>query len=162
MSYALPVAEYRFVTVWKLRAPIDAVWTAIIESEKWPAWWPGVLSVDELRPADAGGLGGVRHYVWRSKLPYNLAFDMRAIAMDPPRYLEGRASGELEGIGTWRLAETDGVTTVGYTWQVRTTKAWMNFLAPVARPLFAWNHNYVMSRGAEGLAKRLGAELLAK
>jgi hypothetical protein len=36
----------------------------------------------------------------------------------------------------------------------------MNLLAPVARPIFAWNHDYVMRNGGEGLARLLGAPLL--
>ena len=34
-----------------------------------------------------------------------------------------------------------------------TTKAWMNLLAPVARPVFEWNHDWVMARGGEGIAE---------
>jgi hypothetical protein len=37
----------------------------------------------------------------------------------------------------------------------------MNLLAPVARPVFAVNHDYVMRNGGEGLAKLLGCRLLA-
>jgi hypothetical protein len=37
----------------------------------------------------------------------------------------------------------------------------MNALAPLARPAFAWNHDYVMRGGGEGLAHRLGCRLLA-
>ena len=32
----------------------------------------------------------------------------------------------------------------------------MNLLAPIARPMFAWNHDYVMTNGREGLLKLLG------
>jgi hypothetical protein len=155
------VADYRFITVWKLRAPIDAVWQAIYETEKWPSWWRGVVSVEDVRAGDSDGIGAVRRYVWRSRLPYTLAFDMEATRIEAPRLLEGKASGELEGAGTWRLAETEGVTTVGYTWEVRTTRPWMNLLTPLARPLFAWNHDYVMKQGGEDLARLLGAELIA-
>jgi hypothetical protein len=38
----------------------------------------------------------------------------------------------------------------------------MNLLAPLARPVFAWNHDVVMRWGAEGLAKLLRAPLLAR
>jgi len=38
----------------------------------------------------------------------------------------------------------------------------MNFLAPIARPLFEWNHNVVMNWGAEGLKKRLGANVFTQ
>ena len=46
--------------------------------------------------------------------------------------------------------ERDGTAAV-YEWNVRTARPWMNRLAPVARPLFAWNHDVVMRQGAEGL-----------
>jgi hypothetical protein len=46
------------------------------------------------------------------------------------------------------------MTHVRYDWIVDTTKRWMILLAPVARPLFAWNHHAVMRRGQEGLAAR--------
>ena len=36
----------------------------------------------------------------------------------------------------------------------------MNLLAPIARPIFAWNHDHVMRNGAEGLARLLGARLV--
>jgi hypothetical protein len=75
--------------------------------------------------------------------------------------MEGRAEGELAGIGRWRLFEDAGVTAVVYEWNVRTTKPWMNMLGPVARPVFAWNHDVVMRWGGEGLARRVGGRLLA-
>jgi hypothetical protein len=37
----------------------------------------------------------------------------------------------------------------------------MNLLAPVARPIFKWNHDVVMGWGAEGLARKLGVERLS-
>jgi hypothetical protein len=37
-----------------------------------------------------------------------------------------------------------------YEWNVATTKPWMNLIAPIARPVFQWNHDWVMSRGGEG------------
>jgi hypothetical protein len=46
-------------------------------------------------------------------------------------------------------------------WQVATSRAWMNALAPVLAPAFRWNHGAVMAAGARGLASHLGVELLA-
>jgi hypothetical protein len=119
-----------------------------------------VLSVTKLDGLDSG-VGAKRRFVWKSKLPYTLAFDMETTRIEPPHLLNGYATGELEGTGLWELSEAEGVTTARYTWSVRTTRAWMNLLAPIARPIFAWNHDYVMKRGAEGLASLLGAELLS-
>ena len=49
---------------------------------------------------------------------------------------------------------------VRYEWRVRTKRGWMNLLAPIARPFFKWNHDYVMQRGGEALADLLDARLL--
>jgi hypothetical protein len=103
------------------------------------------------------------HYLiaWRSRIPYELEFEFVVRDMDEPRSMRGEARGELTGTGNWRLFEQDGITAVTYEWNVRTTTAWMNALAPVAKPIFEYNHNVVMRWGGEGLAERLGCNLLA-
>jgi hypothetical protein len=75
--------------------------------------------------------------------------------------LEAQASGELVGTGLWQLRGNVTTTTVQYDWNVRTTRAWMDLLAPVARPAFAWNHASVMRQGGEDLAAYLGVRLLS-
>jgi hypothetical protein len=75
--------------------------------------------------------------------------------------MQADAVGELSGVGRWRLYEDDGVTAVLYEWNVSTGKAWMNLIAPLARPIFEWNHDWVMARGGEGIADLLGCRLLA-
>jgi uncharacterized protein YndB with AHSA1/START domain len=154
------MADYTFVTEWRLEAPIEMVWEAILHSEDWPHWWPGVESVMELEPGDAQGIGNRRRYTWKSRLPYRLTFEMRTTRVEPPVALEGRALGELEGNGRWQLSTDGPVTVVRYNWQVQTTKRWMNWLAPLARPLFRWNHDVVMQQGGKGLARRLDVRLL--
>lgn len=155
------MAAYRFLTTWCVDAPIDEVWEAIRDSQRWPEWWKGVENVVELEPGDEDGVGSKSRYTWKSVLPYRLVFDMRATRVEPPYTLEGIATGELTGEGRWRLFEGDA-TAVLYEWNVVTTNRWMNALAPIARPIFAWNHNVVMRQGGEGLAKLLGARLLAR
>ena len=43
-----------------------------------------------------------------------------------------------------------------YEWNVHTTKRWMNAMAPLLRPVFEWNHNWVMRNGGAGIAELLG------
>jgi uncharacterized protein YndB with AHSA1/START domain len=155
------VAEYRFLTTWLLEAPRERVWDAIYESERWPEWWHGVLEADKIEEGDKDGVGQYGRYVWKSKLPYRLEFFVRTTKVEKPYLLEGNAEGELAGVGRWRLLEQGGVTAALYEWNVHTTRAWMNLLSPVARPIFAVNHDYVMRNGGHGLARLLGAQLLA-
>ena len=100
--------------------------------------------------------------VWKSLLPYRVEFEVTTTRVERPHLLEADAVGELAGVGRWRLYEQDGATAVLYEWNVATTKAWMNLIAPIARPAFEWNHDWVMARGGEGIAKLLGCRLLGK
>jgi Polyketide cyclase / dehydrase and lipid transport len=154
------VPEYRFLTTWLIDAERERVWDAIYDTGRWPAWWRGVERTTLLAEGEESGLGRRWRLTWRSRLPYELDFEVTTTRVDRPRMLEGAATGELEGLGRWRLFAGDQTTAVLYEWQVRTTRRWMNALAPIARPVFAWNHDWVMRNGGEGLASLLGARLL--
>jgi uncharacterized protein YndB with AHSA1/START domain len=155
------MARYRFLSTWLLDAPAESAWDAIYDTDAWPEWWPGVRRVDELVARGEDGAGGISRFTFRSVLPYDLVFEMRSVRVERPRLLEGTASGELAGVGRWRFFVQDGVTAVVYEWNVETTVRWMNVLAPLGGPLFEWNHDRIMRAGGEGLAKLLGARLLA-
>ena len=155
------MSEYRFVTRWRLSAPQEEVFAVLHDSERWPEWWRGLERVVKLEDGDAEGRGSLGRYTWCSRVGYRLEFDVRITRVDRPRRLDGEAAGELAGSGTWRLEETGGATDVRFEWGVRTTRRWMNALAPLLRPLFEWNHDWIMRQGGIGLARRLGADLLS-
>jgi uncharacterized protein YndB with AHSA1/START domain len=153
-------AAYSFVTVWRVEAPIDAVWDALFDAEAYPTWWKAVLSVEEVEPGAANGLGKVDRFAWRAPLGYRLRFSLRLDTVERPTRFGGSAIGELHGTGYWTLREVDGFTRVQYDWNVRTTRRLMNLLAPIARPVFTASHNAVMHEGATGLAGLLHVRVL--
>lgn len=147
--------HYHLTTSWRLDAPLEAVWEAITHPECWPDWWRGAECVVRLEEGDDNGVGACQRYTWKGLLPYRLTFVSRVTRVVPRELLEGRVEGELEGVGRWHFEHRDGQTVVRYEWQVRTTPRWMNVLAPLARPLFRWNHDALMRAGGIGLARRL-------
>jgi len=155
------VARYRFLTTWLLAAPRQDCWDVLQDVLGWPEWWPGVESAEGVEPGDPRRIGSVHRVRWRTRPAYSVELEFLVEQVREPVLMSGRSSGELEGTGTWRLMEQDGVTAVLYEWDVRTSRAWMNLLAPVARPLFTHSHDRVMRQGGEGLARRLGVRLLA-
>jgi len=154
------MASYSFLTTWILDAPREEVWDAIYEIERWPSWWRGVRKVEKLEHGGDDGIGALYRHEWRSVVPYPVRFETRITRIELPHLIEADADGELAGTGRWRFFG-GRETAVTYEWNVRTTRPWMNVLAPVARPIFRWNHNVVMHQGGQGLADLLGAELLA-
>ncbi|HTQ87998.1 MAG TPA: SRPBCC family protein [Streptosporangiaceae bacterium] len=153
------MAEYHFVSTWQIQAPIERVWEEIYHAERWPSWWKYVVGVEDLEPGAADGTGRRMRLLFRTRLPYTLGFDVRVTRVQPPSTLEAEATGELEGTGRWTLTAMDGGTRVRYYWDIRTTRRWMNLLAPVARPVFSWNHDELMREGGTSLACRLGVDL---
>jgi hypothetical protein len=121
-----------------------------------------VQSVTELAHGDGDGEGTVYRHVWRSTIPYAVRFDATVVEVRRPHLIVARAEGGLDGTGTFRLFESPLGTAVTYDWRVETTKRWMNVIAPVARPIFAWNHHAVMHQGGRGLARVLDVDLIAQ
>lgn len=155
------MAEFHILSTWDLEAPIQPVWEKIGDGIGYPRWWKYVARVTELEPNNPDGCGGLFLFEWKTALPYTISFEMRTTQYEPPYKYAGSAMGELEGAGLWELKEMDGFTRVTYDWRVVTKKPWMNLLAPLARPVFFWNHGVLMTEGGRALAALLGVRLLA-
>jgi uncharacterized protein YndB with AHSA1/START domain len=158
----MTATELHLVTEWALAAPPAAVWDALTHPEDWPTWWRAVERVELIEAGDASGLGAYRRFTWRTALPYRLRFSMRVTRIEPMSVLEGWADGELSGVGRWTLTAHGDKTHVLYDWFVKLNSPWMRALAPLLRPVFAWNHDRVMAWGYEGLARKLAEHAAAR
>jgi len=117
------------------------------------------VQIVELKKGDVRGIGALHRYTWKGALPYHITFDIHVLTIQPLSLLEGEASGEVVGRGVWSLSDHGQETIVRYDWDIRTNTRWMNLLAPLAGPVFRWNHHQVMRDGANGLARRLGTRV---
>jgi len=156
------VAEYRLLTIWRIEAPLDVVYAAIHNSPRWPDWWTGMKKVELIAAGDADGGNSVLRYSWHGRLPYRMVFEVRATRIEKLVAIEGTVQGDLEGVGRWHFFRQGAVSIVRYEWHVRSTRWWMNLIAPFARAMFIRNHGIVMRQGAEGLARQLGAPLVSQ
>ena len=151
------MAEYRLLTIWRIEAPMEKVYTAIHDSPCWPDWWPSVRKVEQLAAGDAQGIGSVWRYAWQGQLPYRLVFEVCATRIEKLVAIEGTVRGDLEGIGRWHFSRHGAFSVVHCAWQVRSTRWWMNLIAPFARSMFIHNHALLMAQGGAGLARLLGS-----
>jgi hypothetical protein len=120
-----------------------------------------VKSVVEIEKGDERGIGSIRVYKMQTALPYSLTFSILLSEREEYKLLAGRVFGELEGKGSWFFHQQGDVTHVQCIWNVATTISWMNKLAFLLKPIFAYNHKIVMRWGANSLAKKLTCKLLA-
>ena len=143
--------SFELTTTWVLDADRERVFEVVRDFAAWPEWWPGVERVE----LD----GEAMEQVWRSRLRYPVRFRAVVDTIEAPERITGRVEGALRGIGRCRLGEVPGGTQVDFELSVETTERWMNLVAPLARPVFVWNHDELMRRGGEGIARRLGVTL---
>jgi len=150
-----PMPSFYFDTTWHFEAPVDKVFETLTDSLHWPDWWPGLVDVQPLEAGDEHGIGRIQRFVWKSRMGYCLRFDICITRVCQPCLIEGEASGDVAGIGSWQLHGENTGTRVRYLWQVRTVRPWLSLFSRVARPLVLWNHRAMMRAGATGLANYL-------
>ncbi len=151
------------VSHWRLRAPPQQVWAALIDTASWPQWWPCVLAVQTLEDGDADGVGCVRRIDWSTRWPSHLRIDVQIIESVPHERLRAWSRGALQGEGIWLLAAEGTHSIVTCVWRIDLQRGWMRWLAPVLAPamtpllapLYRWNHASVMRAGEAGLARWL-------
>ena len=134
-------SDYHFTTHWNIQASPDAIYEVLKDGERYQDWWkPAYLRTEKV------GEKKVRALV-RALLPYTLEFTTELIRDEPPRELELRSTGELEGRGLWVLKPNGGSTDVYFYWDVRTHKPLLRWLSFLLKPLFKKNHDWVMRQG---------------
>ena len=141
--------QYRFETIWKVRCSPERAFRVLRELPKYPEWWP------EVREVAGDGDLGVKVTI-RATLPYSLTFDMQQKVIDEKSgTLEANMSGDLEGSSRWRIAPSGEFCLLAFQEEVRMNKPMLRWLAPIARPVFKFNHSLMMSHGQRGLERYL-------
>lgn len=151
------MAAIRFdlVSEWRFATPIERIWAELIKPDEWPDWWRAVKQVELISEGGRDGIGAVRRFTWGTALPYTLSFNTTATRIEPMHLLEAEARGDLNGLGCWTLRPEGEGTYVRYDWMVDISNPWQVALAPILRPVFAWNHRVVMGWGYDDLKTRL-------
>lgn len=154
-------ARYHLTSKYSLTSDREAVWVALMAVPEWPSWWRWARRIDVLtEPASDDGVGAVYRNQIGTPLVYGFTYTTEIVGVARPRLIDLTSSGDLVGRGRFLLSDAlPGGTQVTFTWLVETPKWWMNLLAPVARPVFVWNHDRLMTDFGRGLARVSGGEL---
>lgn len=152
--------RYAFHSVWRLDAPVQLCWDFLTApGQQWRTWWPQLRRID-VRPA-AGLVGSSAACTWGSPIGYALTFELTVTAAEAGHHVELAATGDLTGEGR-AVFEADGDgTRLDVTWQVVTSKRWMNIVAPVLGPVFRWGHDVAMRGGERGLNRALASAAIS-
>jgi hypothetical protein len=155
------MAEERFpyviVSHWRAPGEIRHVFDVLTDAPALSRWWPSAYThVRELAKGDPKtGVGNLSEIVTRGFLPYDVNWRLEVIETDAPRLIRVKASGDLSGLGEWRLTQESAEVALTYTWRVRVNKPWMQRVEFLLKPFFVINHKFVMRKGEAGLREEL-------
>lgn len=142
---------YHFVTEWRFRAPLENVWSVVLDIGHYPSWWKNFRRVT-IRLGDGKSVGSVIACEVRGSLPYSLNYALEVREADEYRHILLRSTGDLVGTGRWEFSETEpAIVRVVYYWDVATTNPILNLVAPLAKRALARNHEQVMANGYAAL-----------
>ena len=140
---------YHFEDHWDVPFPIDQVWDVLSRAREFPLWWKGVyLSAQPVDGASEPRVGAKVVAVARGWLPYKLRFTIETTALEKPRLIAFKATGDFETEDSrWVLTLTSKGTHVVLDWNQIVEKPVVKLLSPLLKPIFRWNHNWTMVRG---------------
>ena len=147
---------YEIVSRWYVPGAIDDVYAVLTDAEALPRWWPEAYAkVTVVADGAEDGVGRITDITTRGVLPYDVAWRVEVVETRRPELIRVQASGDVIGLGTWQLAQNGDGVDLSYLWRVRVGKPWMRHVEFLLKPLFVWNHNWVMRRGEAGLRAEL-------
>jgi uncharacterized protein YndB with AHSA1/START domain len=142
---------YHFVTDWRFQAPLQKVWSVVLDIEHYPGWWKNFRRVT-ITHGDGRSVGSVIECEVRGSLPYSLKYELEVKEADEYRHILLRSTGDLVGTGRWEFSEVEPSTVKAvYYWDVATTNPILNVAARLAKSALARNHEQVMANGYAAL-----------
>jgi len=148
--------EYHFVTRWRVEATCGEVADILGDPTALPRWWPSVyLTVDEVEPPDARGVGRRVRLVTKGWLPYTLRWEFEVVESRYPNGFTIAARGDFDGRGVWTFTQDGRFVDIEYDWRIRAEKPLLRNLSFLFKPVFEANHRWAMAQGEASLALEL-------
>lgn len=148
--------EYHFIDRWRVEGTVEEVSAVIEDAKELARWWPSVyMEVEEREPGGTGGVGKLISLRARGWLPYTLRINFLTVASRSPHGFTMHATGDLEGVGTWRFEQDGPTVNITYDWKIQANKPVIRAFSFLLKPLFASNHHWTMRRGEESLKLEL-------
>lgn len=147
---------YHFVTRWRVPGTCGEVADVLGDPLELPRWWPSVyLSVEELEPPNAEGVGRRVRLHTKGWLPYTLRWEFVVVESYYPNRIVLDAFGDFVGRGVWTFVQDGPEVNVVYDWTIRAEKPLLRNLSFLLKPIFEANHRWAMAQGEQSLQLEL-------
>lgn len=141
---------FRFDRRFEFAVPPDELWATIVQTERYPQWWPWLREID-------GSLeqGSVARCVIRAPLPYSLRFTIEVERIVPAQRVDTRVGGDLEGPASLVVTPNgDGGSIAHLRWELELRDRMLRSVSVVSRPAMVWAHDRVIEVGLREFERR--------
>ena len=148
-----PLITYR--RAYEFPVSPQELWDTIEEVDRFESWWPWL---EEFRlDGDSLEAGAVLSGVVAPPLPYRMRIEVELIRCEPPRRMDARIRGDLEGVASLEARPREEGSTVEVAWEVEMMQRPMRLANRMAHPLLQWGHDRVVEITVAGFRRRLAA-----
>lgn len=152
----MKIPQYEFVTRWCFEASPDLVYDLLSEPLDYPKWMKRLsIQVTSVSKGNTLGIGREDHYELRAFLPYTLRWNLKCTQAERSCRFLSVASGDMEGTGEWTFQPRGNKVDVAFYWKVGVRKPFLRYFSGLLKPVFEWNHNWVMRRWEKDLQMEL-------
>jgi uncharacterized protein YndB with AHSA1/START domain len=158
---------YRLGHRWLIKGPIEDVFDLLTHSKDYPTWWsPCFKSAESDDPKVA--VGSRSHLIVRSRLPYELIWDVTLVELERPTRIAVdtivRLSGRfpLHGPIRYTLTETPGGVEVVNDQIIVSERSLPRPLRALLQRAFAYNHDWAFKIGGRGIQKAVDEIVAAR
>jgi uncharacterized protein YndB with AHSA1/START domain len=141
---------FRFDRRFPFDVPVDRLWEAVADTERYPEWFPWLARYD-------GGplrAGTTTTFEVRPPLPYRLAITVDVRRVVPCELVEGFVGGDLAGPARLEVCGDGDASEARLTWELELTRRSLRRLERVARPVMVWGHDAVVAMGLRRFRRR--------
>jgi uncharacterized protein YndB with AHSA1/START domain len=158
---------YHFGYRWLINGPIDVVFDLLSHAKDYPTWWSPCFKSAESDDAEVA-VGARSHLRVRSRLPYELVWDITLTELDRPNLIEVdtivRLSGRFPARGPIRYTLTagpDGVEVVNDQ-VIVSERSLPRPMRALLQRAFAYNHAWAFRIGGRGLQQAVDRVVAAR
>jgi hypothetical protein len=148
--------QYNMKTTWHLPACPDQVFEILTDAKGFTSWWSSVyLKLNLVTDPSQEGINNILLAHTKGWLPYTINWQIEVTNLEQNKFIELKASGDLEGHGRWDIRPIYSGSIVTYDWNIDAKKPLFKYFSWLLKPIFKANHNWAMNQGEIGIKSEI-------
>ena len=147
---------FRLTSRWLLSGEVDEAIRIFHDMETMVDWWAAAfMRMEVVEPGGPESLGKVVRLHTKGLLPHTFQFLARVRAVDLKDAVAIEVRGDFRGSALVVAHKVGDLLELTFDWRIEVEHEWISKLAPFFRPIFAWNHRWVMRHGRDGFQREI-------